>query len=209
MIDAQVLILAKEPIAGRVKTRLTPGLTHEQAASVARASLDDTLDAVRRTDLAARVLVADGLLTAEGFTLQAQTGDELDVRLAAAFDDAWATRQLPMLLIGMDTPQLSPALLTTALEALLATDVDAVLGLAHDGGWWCLGLREPHAGLIRGVATSQSDTGSRQRGRLLDAGLNVADLVVLTDVDTVEDLRPVAALAAGGRFAAVVRQVLS
>lgn len=209
MTDAQVLVLAKEPIAGRVKTRLSPALTPEQAASVASAALEDTLDAVRRTDVAARVLVVDGLVTAPGFTLQPQAGGDLDVRLAAAFDDAWAAQHLPMLLIGMDTPQVTADLLADALATLLTRGVDAALGLAHDGGWWCLGLREPRPELIRGIVTSRTDTGRLQRRRLLDAGLTVVDLPVLTDVDTVDDLRCVAALAAGGRFASVVEQVLA
>lgn len=209
MIEAQVLVLAKEPVAGRVKTRLTPELSHEQAAEVAQASLEDTLDAVRRCDLRSRVLVVDGLVTAPSFTLQPQTGGPLDVRIAAAFDDAWAAHRLPMLLVGMDTPQLSASLLETVLSALLSPGVDAVLGLAHDGGWWGLGLRQPRPELIRGVLTSQSDTGQEQRQRLLGAGLTVVDLPVLTDVDTVEDLRRVANLAAGSRFARTVARVLA
>ena len=58
VLPVQLLVLAKEPVAGRVKTRLCPPLTPEQSAQVAAAALADTLDAVRSTPVAARVLVA-------------------------------------------------------------------------------------------------------------------------------------------------------
>jgi glycosyltransferase A (GT-A) superfamily protein (DUF2064 family) len=208
MSAVQVLVLAKEPVAGRVKTRLTPALTPQQAAEVATAALQDTLDAVRRTDAAVRVLVVDGSWDAPGFVRQPQSGGALDERLALAFDDAWAARALPMVLIGMDTPQVTEVLLEKAIGMLLSPGVDAVLGLAEDGGWWALGLRSPQAHLIRGTATSRDDTGQVQQDRLLGAGLAVVDLPVLRDVDTVEDLHAVARVCPGGRFAAVVERLL-
>ncbi|MGZ6793257.1 MAG: TIGR04282 family arsenosugar biosynthesis glycosyltransferase [Mycobacteriales bacterium] len=209
MTAAQVLVLAKEPVPGRVKTRLTPALTPEQAAEVARAALEDTLDAVRRADVAHRVLVLDGLWPADGFVLQPQCGGPLDERLATAFDDAWAAVPLPLLLIGMDTPQVTEVLLDKAVATLLSPGVDAVLGPTEDGGWWAMGLRRPHPELVRGVATSRDDTGAVQRARLLGAGLVVADLPLLRDVDTISDLRPVAALSPVGRFTDAVAQVLA
>lgn len=209
MIAAQLLVLAKEPIAGKVKTRLTPALSPAEAATVARAALEDSLDAVRRTDVADRLLVVDGFVDAPGFLVLPQADGSLDVRLAAAFDDAWDHRQLPMLLVGMDTPQLTAPMLTEALTQLLRPGTDAVLGLAEDGGWWGLGLRRPHPHLIRGIETSREDTGARQRDSLLGAGLSVVDLPVLRDVDTVSDLQAVAALAPRGRFAQAVSTVLA
>lgn len=209
MHSVQLLVLAKEPLPGRVKTRLSPPLSSAQSAAVARASLEDTLDVVRGTDVAARVLVVDGAVTAPGFSVQRQAGGSLDERLAAAFADAWRARQLPVLLVGMDTPQVDVPLLDAAVVALLAPGVDAVIGLAVDGGWWALGMRKPRSDLVRGVRTSRDDTGAVQRGRLVDAGLSVVDLPVLTDVDTAADLRPVASLAPEGRFADAVRQVLA
>lgn len=209
MNSVQVLVLAKEPVAGRVKTRLTPALTPEQAAEVAEAALQDTLDAVRRTDAAVRVLVLDGTWDADGFVAQAQSAGPLDERLANAFDDAWAAQPLPMLLIGMDTPQVTEVLLEKAIATLLSPGVDAVLGPAEDGGWWGLGLRRPHPDLIRGVETSRDDTGRVQAERLLGAGLALVALPVLRDVDTLSDLRVVAATCEDGRFTETVARVLS
>jgi glycosyltransferase A (GT-A) superfamily protein (DUF2064 family) len=204
-LPVQVLVLAKTPVPGRVKTRLCPPLTPAGAAAVAAAALADTLDAVRAADVGERVLVVDGPLRADGLTTQPQCDGPLDVRLGAAFDGA-AHRGLPALLVGMDTPQLTPALLEAACRTLLATD--AVLGLAPDGGWWALGLRFPDGDLLRAVPTSRDDTGRRQRARLHRAGLAVEDLPLLRDVDTAADARLVAAQAPRGRFAASVSRLL-
>jgi glycosyltransferase A (GT-A) superfamily protein (DUF2064 family) len=204
VVGVQVLVLAKEPVAGRVKTRLCPPLTPAQAADVAAAALADTLDAVRAAPVARRVLVVDGTVPAPGFDVLHQRGGPLDERLGAAFDDVDAAG-LPALLIGMDTPQLDAALLTDAAEALLAHGT--VLGLAVDGGWWALGLSRCDGDLLRGVPTSRDDTGRLQRERLEAAGLAPHLLRELVDVDTVADAVEVARLAPAGRFGRTVAQV--
>ena len=202
-MTAQVLVLAKAPLPGRVKTRLCPPLTPEGAAQVAAAALEDTLDAVRAVPVARRVLVLDGSYDADGFDVQPQRGGLMPERLAAAFDDCGP---LPSLLVGMDTPQLTPALLQSALDALAAHE--AVLGLARDGGWWALGLQRPDGALLRDVPTSRDDTGALQLAALRSAGLDPYLLPELSDVDTADDARAVAALAPDGRFAAAVGALL-
>lgn len=212
MIEAQILVLAKEPRPGHVKTRLCPPLTPDQAARVAGAAIGDTLDAVRSLDVAARVLVLDGsaaALDTSGFDVQSQGAGGLDRRLAEAFDTAYDTRPLPLLLIGMDTPQVTARQLHEALQVLLADGTDAVLGLAQDGGWWALGLRRPDAGLLVGVPMSSDVTGQRQQERLDAAGLRTRALPVLRDIDDVEDLRAAAVTSPSRRVAAVVAELLS
>jgi rSAM/selenodomain-associated transferase 1 len=194
-----LLVIAKEPVPGKVKTRLTPPYTPGQAARIAESALADTLDAVARTPAARRVLALDGRpggWLPTGFDVVPQRGDGLDERLANAFSDARG----PAVLIGMDTPQVTPAMLEEATGLLDGSD--AVFGPADDGGFWLLGLREPRPGLLRGVPMSRSDTGARQLERL--RGLRVATLRTLTDVDTAEDAIRVAAQAPGTRFAAAL-----
>ncbi|MCW2615755.1 MAG: hypothetical protein JWN08_2749 [Frankiales bacterium] len=207
LLAVQVLVLAKEPVAGRVKTRLCPPLTPHGAAAVATAALEDTLATVRAVPVARRVLVLDGSYPAPGFDLQPQGAGRMDERLGDAFDDAAGRSPLPVLLVGMDTPQLTPALLHQAATALLAHG--AVLGLAPDGGWWTLGLQRPDGALLRGVLTSQDDTGARQLDRLLAAGLVPHLLPELRDVDTVADALAAAELAPGSRFAAALADHLA
>jgi glycosyltransferase A (GT-A) superfamily protein (DUF2064 family) len=102
----------------------------------------------------------------------------------------------------MDTPQVTPAMLTDASSRLERND--AVFGPAADGGFWLLGLRAPDAGLLLGVPMSRPDTGARQLERL--SGLRTAMLESLIDVDTAADAVRVAAQAPGTRFAAAVQK---
>ncbi|MCA1711354.1 MAG: TIGR04282 family arsenosugar biosynthesis glycosyltransferase [Actinobacteria bacterium] len=194
MLDAQIVVLAKQPQAGRTKTRLCPPLTPEQAADVARAALLDTLDAVAATAVRRRVVVLDGSpdeLIPARFDVLPQRGAGLDERLAHAFTDTFADRSLPVLLIGMDTPQVTPFLLEQSIHTLLAAP--AVLGLASDGGWWAAGLHAPDPEVFLGVPMSADDTGVHQLARLRRQGLEPVLLPALRDIDLVADLHAVAA----------------
>lgn len=202
----QVLVLAKAPNAGRAKTRLSPPCGAGDAAALAEAALRDTLAAVERTRCSRRVLVLQGKPGAwvpSGFDVIPQRGDGLDERLAAAFDDAGA----PSLLIGMDTPQISPYLLDDALGNLERPGIDAVLGRAADGGWWAIGLRRADPKIFLGVPMSTSKTGLWQEDRLQVLGLRWLALPVLRDVDRFEDALAVADLIPGSRFASAVQRV--
>ncbi|MFD1658688.1 DUF2064 domain-containing protein [Streptomyces caeni] len=191
-----LLVIAKEPLPGRVKTRLTPPFTPEEAAELAEAALADTLRAVAATPSTRRVLVLDGSpgpWLPPGFDVVPQCTGGLNERLADAFGRCAG----PALLIGMDTPQVTPDLLTVDFS-----DTDAYFGPAEDGGFWALGLAEPDPALLRGVPMSTPVTGAVQRDRLISAGLRVRDLPSLRDVDTAADAHAVAALAPHGRFTA-------
>ncbi|MGO9192448.1 MAG: DUF2064 domain-containing protein [Streptosporangiaceae bacterium] len=199
--DTTLLVIAKQPLPGRVKTRLVPPCTPEQAAALAEAALVDTLHTVLAAPARRRVLVLDGApgpWLPPGFDIAPQCGGGLDERLAGAF----AAVRGPALLIGMDTPQLTPSLLILDWEV-----ADAWFGPAADGGFWGLGLRVPDAALVRGVPMSTANTGASQRARLHAAGLRVADLPLLRDVDTAEDAVAVACQAPWSRFAARVREL--
>lgn len=196
-----VVVMAKSPRPGRVKTRLAPTLTPQQSADVATACLRDTLAAVVAAPARRRLLCLDGPAGAwvpPGLDVVPQCGGDLSERLGGALDGLRG----PVLLIGMDTPQVTPSLLDVA--GLLDRH-DALLGPAEDGGFWALGLRRPDGSLVRGVPMSTSSTGTAQRDRLEAAGLHVGELPTLRDVDTVQDLLAVAALAPSSRVAAVVR----
>ncbi|MEW5351678.1 DUF2064 domain-containing protein [Streptomyces sp. 16-176A] len=200
---ATVLVIAKEPVPGRVKTRLTPPYTPREAAALAEAALADTLHTVRRVPARRRLLVLDGApgpWLPAGFDVAAQSPGGLDERIAAAFG---LCGRGPALLVGMDTPQLTAEL----LHDVGRDGHDAWFGPAADGGFWALGVAEPAcaAGLVRGVPMSTPHTGAVQRRRLVEAGLRVGDLPVLRDVDTAADAAEVAARCpAGSRFAAAV-----
>ncbi|MFG3659176.1 DUF2064 domain-containing protein [Streptomyces sp. NPDC047706] len=196
-----LLVIAKEPRSGRVKTRLTPPFTPAEAAALAEAALVDTLHAVAATPARRRVLVLDGRpgpWLPPGFDVVPQCAGGLDERLAAAFAGCAG----PALLIGMDTPQVTPELLTVDFARC-----DAYFGPAEDGGFWALGLAEPAPELLRGVPMSTPVTGAVQHDRLTSAGLRVRELPRLRDVDTAADVAAVAELAPRGRFAAEVARL--
>jgi len=208
-LGVQVLVMAKNPVPGRVKTRLTPPYSPVAAADLAGAALLDTLDAVCATPARRRLLVLDDdpvVPVPEGVELMTQRGGPLDERLENALADAWSVAGLPMLLVGMDTPQVTAAELTGAARALLAPEVDAVLGPAADGGFWAIGLRRWQPGLVAGVAMSRAGTGAEQLSRLRSAGLRVDLLPVQHDVDTAEDVVLVARAAPETRFAATAHR---
>jgi glycosyltransferase A (GT-A) superfamily protein (DUF2064 family) len=200
-----IVVIAKETVAGKVKTRLHPPFSLEQAAQLAAASVADTLAAVSELDATERILYFDGTLLPEGsdgYRIIPQASGSLDERIAALFDLVRG----PTLLVGMDTPQLSRDHLAPVFESW-PTDIDAWFGPATDGGFWALGLREPNGDLVRGVPMSRDDTGLRQLDRLAEAGLRVGLLPQLTDVDTVDSAAEVAAAAPHGRFAGALNSM--
>jgi glycosyltransferase A (GT-A) superfamily protein (DUF2064 family) len=207
-MPAQLMVIAKEPLPGRVKTRLTPAYTAAEAAELAETALADTLAAVTSISVTRRILAlagTPGRWLPPGFDVLVQRGGGLDERLAWALSDARAGCPDPLVFIGMDTPQVTPDLLALAVEPLVTGTADATFGMAEDGGFWLLGLAEVEPALVLGVPMSRSDTGARQLARLYQAGLRVARLPDLADVDAAAEAERVAAAAPATRFAARVR----
>lgn len=206
--EVSLIVIAKEPRPGHAKTRLIPDLGAEGAAAVAAACLADTLHAVADASATRRVLVLDGepgdWLPDAGFEILPQRSGDLDVRLAAAFEDSGAA---PALLVGMDTPQVNGGLLEAGITALCAEGTDAVLGPASDGGYWAIGLRECDRQVFEGVPMSSDETGLHQRERLGELGLSWAELEQLRDIDTIDDARAVATAAPWTRCAAALRAI--
>jgi rSAM/selenodomain-associated transferase 1 len=206
MRDTAVIVIAKASVPGRVKTRLCPPCSQEEAAVLAAASLADTLAAVSATPAAARVLALDGRPGAwipDGWVVVPQLGGGLDERLA----DAFAAVTGPAVLIGMDTPQVSPALLTAAAQTLHTGGVDAVIGPADDGGWWTIGMHAADPRVFLDVPMSTDHTYDDQRARLQSLGLNTSTLPRLRDIDTYEDALAVAKDIPSSRFAIALADV--
>ena len=200
---ATIVVMAKAPVPGRVKTRLCPPCTPHQAAALAEAALADTFDAVLAAPAGRRVVALDGRpgpWLPPGIEVVGQGGGTLDQRIAAVLTASPG----PVVVIGMDTPQVGAAGLAGALAELGRPDVDAVLGPAHDGGWWALGLDRPSADDVLGVPMSTDTTGAAQHGRLRSRGRRTVLLPALRDVDTMADARAVAAGWPRTRFAAVL-----
>jgi glycosyltransferase A (GT-A) superfamily protein (DUF2064 family) len=206
------LVVAKAPVPGEAKTRLGRVVGAQRAAELAAASLLDTLQAcveavgVDRCHLALAGDLTTGARAEElteatlGWTIHPQRGDGFAERLVHAHTDA-AGAGTPVVQIGMDTPQVEPGQLREAMGLLTAPD-DAVLGPAYDGGWWLLGVGDPHLlAHLAEVPMSTDETCARTRVALVKAGATIHDVGVLRDIDEVADATAVAALAPSTRFA--------
>lgn len=204
MIPVSVLVVAKAPVAGLAKTRLAASLGEQAAADIAAAALLDTLDAVADAPVAARVVAMTGNLDdaqrcdeirsrLKAFTVIGQRGEDFAARLANAHaDTAAATGGLPVLQIGMDTPQVSAELIEQCGRVLARGG--AVLGMARDGGWWVLGVTAAAtAECLREVPMSASDTGAVTLAALRHTGVDVELVSELVDVDTIDDVAAVRA----------------
>jgi hypothetical protein len=217
VLPVTLLVVAKAPEPGRVKTRLAATVGDRVAADIAAAALLDTLDAVAAAPVAARVVAFAGDLDAaagaaeirqrlESFTVIAQRGDDFADRLANAHADSGSGfGGCPVLQIGMDTPQVTGELLTGCARELL--DAPAVLGLAHDGGWWVLGVAAPAmAECLRAVPMSRPDTGELTGKALRDNGIDVTHVQPLADIDVIDDVAAVReACRPDSRFTRVTR----
>lgn len=214
MSGPRALVLAKAPVPGKVKTRLGADIGMEAAARLAALALTDTILACTEAFGAARChLALDGNLdlAVDGPALHdhlsdwwvaPQRGLGFGERLVNAHLDLGAIAPGDgVVQVGMDTPQVTPALLRDAAGPL--DDHDAVLGPAQDGGWWVLALRRPgDAVALSGVPMSTPTTCADSRAALEARGLSVAGTGVLRDVDTLADADAVADEAPDTRFAA-------
>jgi glycosyltransferase A (GT-A) superfamily protein (DUF2064 family) len=187
------------------------------AAEIAAAALLDTLDAVAAAPVAGRVVALTGDLDAaaggteirqrlRAFTVIPQRGSDFGDRLANAHADAGnGLGGYPVLQIGMDTPQVTADLLAGCARRLL--EVPAVLGPAHDGGWWVLGVRTPAAAeCLRSVPMSRPDTGALTLKALHDNGIDATLVQSLADFDYLDDVAAIRdACGPASRFARVTR----
>lgn len=185
-------VIAKQPVAGRVKTRLVPPLTAEQAAQIAAACLHDTFQAVsacvdRNDDVRAVALIEGdaGAWIPSAFDVVHQVGDSLGERLANGFDALG-----PGLIIGMDTPS-AGAHFDAAFDALRAGR-DAI-GMTYDGGYWGIALAVPDAEVFSKVTMSTDQTGADQMAQLRALGRSVDVLPTVHDLDRFDDIAPIVA----------------
>jgi len=191
-----LVIFAKAPIPGEVKTRLCPPLTPDEAASLHGTLV---LDAVERAKglPGASLYVAGAPDLAHPFfkvmegrygaKLLAQRGPDLGSRMRWAMQDAFEQGAQEVLLTGTDLPTLPRALLVEALKLVKTHDV--VLGPTTDGGYYLIGLRKMVSALFEGIAWSTASVLAETKKKIEQAGLSLGLLPECRDLDTVEDLK--------------------
>lgn len=185
-MSGRILVVAKAPIRGRVKTRLAATVGPDRALALAAAFLADTMVLVDRVDGARGVLATtDGFQVPGSWTVWDQGGGDLGERL-----DRLARRALQdapwVVLLGADSPGLPLALLRAACDAAAAGR--AALIPAADGGFVALALPACPPGLFDGIPWSTAGTGAAMAAACARAGLDVVELPAWFDVDEEADL---------------------
>lgn len=191
--ESRLLVFLRAPREGQVKTRLACEIGPVAALEAYRTLLQRTLDAaadfgaveLRFTPYDALPLVEP--LLRPGWTAVGQGEGDLGVRLDSAFRDAFRDGFQRVMVVGSDCPEISPEDLSQADERLSESDV--VLGPAHDGGYWLLGLRRPAPFLFRDMPWSTPHVFAETVRRVEAAGLRLGRLRELADVDTAADWR--------------------
>ncbi|WP_395056720.1 TIGR04282 family arsenosugar biosynthesis glycosyltransferase [Polaromonas sp.] len=205
----RLLVFAKAPQAGAVKTRLIPALGADGAAALARAMLDHTLHQALAAGLNAVELCASpapddaawrGVALPAGVELTAQGDGDLGERMDRAMQRAFSLHAGPVLLIGTDCPALDSAHLREAARQL--TQHDAVLLPVADGGYVLIGLRAPCPAIFTHMAWSTSSVAAETLRRLAALDLHVWQGPVLHDIDEAADLAHLPAGFKGPKFQA-------
>jgi len=203
-----VAVMAKAPVAGQVKTRLAPPLAPDMAAALSAAFLRDITENVA---LAARDawmrgyvayapagsealfdgMLADGarLVLADGAAAAAPRVHGFGRCLLHAAQSLFALGHDAVCLLNSDSPNLPTALLRQAAAALAEDGDRVVLGPADDGGYYLLGVKEPHRHLFEDIAWSTSEVAEQTRERAARLGLCVVELDLWYDVDDAPALR--------------------
>ena len=194
-IKTAMMIMAKQPQPGMVKTRLSPPLSPQAAAALYRAFLLDkiaqvgTLKAVSPviayTPCTARDFFA---AIAPQFLLVPQQGADLGARLINSFAQLFATGYTDVLAIDSDTPTLPSEFLQQAVDHLVRSQSDVVLGPSEDGGYYLIGLRALHRELFEDMPWSTAAVFSETTRRARAKGLTVSALPSWFDIDTPEEL---------------------
>jgi hypothetical protein len=184
-----LIVFAKEPQAGKVKTRLRGELSPGACVRLYKAFLKDTLSLARRVKCFARVLAyascraQPGYLKSIGrdFIFYEQKGKALGGKMLDAFDFAWRMYCDKIVIMGSDSPNLPAKRINDAFKLLDTSDI--VLGPSLDGGYYLIGLKAPCAGIFKGVRWSSQTVLARTLKNALNLGKKVSTLKSWYDVD--------------------------
>jgi hypothetical protein len=191
-----LVVVAKEPVPGKVKTRLFPELSPAVAADLYRCFLHDRIQEVstlNEVDRAIAYTPEDAretfiTLALDGFELFAQQGKHLGERLNNIFLEKLSQGYKAVSIVDSDSPDLPKSLIKESFELLLSKRVEVVFGPCHDGGYYLVGMRKPHPELFRNIPWSTENVLSVTLEKARKMGLNVKLLSTWNDLDTFKDL---------------------
>ena len=190
MQQPALLLMVKNPIPGKTKTRLAQDVGNRKALQMYGMLLRHTREqALGLTDVTRYLHYSDHVAEddwpADQFIKLVQRGKHLGERMAHAFDHAFARDHQRVILIGSDCPGVTTQLLEEAFEALRTHEV--VIGPAHDGGYYLIGLRHRQPALFTDMPWSTAQVLEETLARTQEGGLSTHQLPALSDVDHLED----------------------
>lgn len=191
-----LVVMAKDPVPGKVKTRLLPHISALNAAALYRCFLLDRLTEISRLNTVDRAIAFTpenagatfSELTLDGFEIFAQQGKDLGEKLIHIFEEKFASGYQAVSIVDSDSPDLPRSSITDSFQLLLSKQADVVFGPCHDGGYYLVGMRTPHPELFRDIPWSTAKVLSTSLEKAGKKGLSVKLLPVWNDLDTFEDL---------------------
>jgi rSAM/selenodomain-associated transferase 1 len=191
-----LVVMAKAPVPGRVKTRLIPSCSPGEAAELYRCFLQDrilTITTLRGIDPAIAYTPAEAgdifaPLSRDGISLFCQKGRDLGERLKTIFLEKLAGGYDAVSVIDSDTPDLPTGIVQESFKRLISSQIDVVYGPCHDGGYYLVGMRQPHPELFDGIPWSTGQVLSNTLEKAQKIGLKTNLLPWWNDLDTFEDL---------------------
>ena len=195
-MDKALILFAKTPRPGKVKTRLQPDISPEEASKLYQAFVLDLLGSTRNLEGTVRFLSCDpsksdpyfkSLGERDHLDLIDQRGSDLGQRMRNAFEEVQAKGFERLVIIGTDCPNLSVKLIQKAFSYLEVHDL--VLGPSRDGGYYLIGCRGKVPPIFDGIPWSGDQVFRLTLKRVMELNVNCALLPFWYDVDTMDDLR--------------------
>jgi len=191
-----LVVVAKAPVPGKVKTRLYPDLTIDEATHLYSCFIQDRIKEIGNltaVDLAISYTPEDSKqyftrFTSNGFHLFPQRGKDLGERLSNIFEDKLAVEYDAVSIIDSDTPDLPRSIVEQSFHMLMLESVDAVFGPCNDGGYYLVGMRKPHPELFQDVPWSTEAVLDITLEKAAKLGIGTKLLPGWNDLDTFEDL---------------------
>ena len=191
-----LVVVAKEPVPGKVKTRLFPELSPEEAARLYSCFLQDRLreiSALKGIDRAIAFTPEDAretftALALDGFELFAQRGKTLGERLNNIFLEKFDRGYDAVSIVDSDSPDLPKSIIKESFQLLSSKQAEVVFGPCRDGGYYLVGMRKPYPELFRNIPWSTENVLTISLEKARKTGLNVKLLSGWNDLDTFEDI---------------------
>jgi rSAM/selenodomain-associated transferase 1 len=186
-----LLIFIKNPEPGKVKTRLAADIGKEKAFKIYRKLLSHTIKVAQKVDVKRQVWYSsfinrNDFIEGEYFDKKLQSGENLGERMYQAFKKGFDEGYRKIVIIGSDCPDITPALLQQAYEEL--ENHDLVIGPSADGGYYLIGMKNPHSELFLDVEWSTEHVLAQTIEKSKNLSLHLFLLPELNDIDTIEDL---------------------